>query len=337
MKIYQFLARRLLLLIPVLLGLSVLTFSISHLIPGDAARMLAGEGAPKEAVERIREKWGFNKPVHEQYFIYMKGLLRGDMGIASHTRHPVVEDLKLFIPATVELALAALFIMVAVGIPLGVTAAVHKDKALDHVSRLGSLIGVSVPSFWLALMFQFIFYRTLKWLPAGGRIAQHIPPPDRITGLYLVDSLLTGNGEAFMSSLEHIIMPAVVLGLAGLAAVTRMGRASMLEVLTKDYIKSARAKGVSERRVIYRHALRNALIPVVTVVGMWTGALLGGAFVVEYIFYWPGIGYYGTAGIVTADFTSTMGVALFVGVVFVLANLVVDTLYLFLDPRIKYG
>jgi peptide/nickel transport system permease protein len=337
MKLYHFVARRLLLLIPVLLGLSLLTFTISHLIPGDPARMLAGMEARKEAVERIRRKWGFDKPIHEQYLIYMKGLFRGDLGISSHTRHPVAEDLSLFIPATAELALAALLVMCLLGIPLGVTAAVNKDKVLDHLTRLGALAGVSIPSFWLSLIFQFLFYRTLDWLPSGGRIAQGVAPPDRITGLFLIDSLLTGNSEAFFSSLEHIIMPATVLGLAGLAAVTRMGRASMLEVLTKDYIKAARAKGLSERKVIYKHALRNALIPVTTVVGMWTGSLLGGAFVVEYIFYWPGIGYYGTAGIVTADFTSTVGVALFVGTVYVVANLIVDVLYMFLDPRIRYG
>jgi peptide/nickel transport system permease protein len=337
MRILQFILKRVIYLIPILIGLTLLTFTMTRLIPADPARQIAGVHATKDAVERIRVKWGFDRPIHEQYLLYLKGLTQGDLGRSSHSRHPVLEDLILFIPATAELALAALFIMILLGIPLGVTSAVFKDKGLDHVSRIGALAGVSLPAFWLALVFQLVFYRRLDWLPAGGRIADSIPPPDTITGLFLVDSLLTGNAEAFFSSLQHIIMPAVVLSLAGLAAVTRMTRASMLEVMNKDYIKAARAKGVPEWKVIYKHALKNALIPVTTIIGMWTGTLLGGAFIVEYIFYWPGIGFYGTSGILTADFAATMGVALFVAMVYVLANLTVDILYMFIDPRLRYG
>jgi len=335
MRIVQFILKRLIYLIPILIGLTILTFTISRLVPADPARQIAGVHATKDAVERIRQKWGFDRPVHEQYFIYMGGLLQGDLGRSSHSRHPVLEDLKLFIPATAELALAALFIMVALGIPLGVISAVFKDKGLDHASRIGALAGVSLPSFWLALLFQLIFFSRLDWFPAGGRIADGIEPPTRFTGLYLVDSLLTGNSEAFFSSLEHLVMPATVLSLAGLAAITRMTRASMLEVMNKDYVKAARAKGVPEWKVIFKHALQNALIPVTTIIGMWTGTLLGGAFIVEFIFSWPGIGFYGTAGILSADFAATMGVALFVAIIYVFANLIVDILYMFIDPRIR--
>ena len=337
MRVLQYIFKRLVFLIPILLGLTTMTFAISRLVPADPARDIAGVHASADAVERVRQKWGFDKPIYEQYVIYMKGLLQGDLGRSSHSRHEVTEDLKLFIPATAELALAALFIMIVAGIPLGVIAAVFKDRALDHISRLTALAGVSFPSFWLALVFQLVFFRKLNWLPAGGRISSTVAPPDTITGLYLVDSVLTGNFEAFSSSLTHLIMPAVVLSLAGLAAIMRMTRTSMLEVMNKDYIKAARAKGVPEWKVIFKHALRNALIPVTTIIGMWTGTLLGGAFIIEYIFSWPGIGFYGASAILSADFAATMGVALFVAIVYIVANLIVDILYMYIDPRLSRG
>ncbi|MBI4278469.1 MAG: ABC transporter permease [Armatimonadetes bacterium] len=337
MKLYQFIAQRLLLLIPVLFGISLLTFTISHLVPADPARLLAGPEAKADAVEAIRKKWGFDRPVYERYLLYMAGVLRGDLGISISTRHPVSQDLRERIPATAELGLAALLIMVLLGVPLGVTAAVKKDAALDHGCRLGALAGVSMPAFWLALLFQLFFFKSLGWFPAGGRLDQSLEPPTHITGMYVLDSLLTGNMTTLANAWWHLAMPATVLSLAGLASVTRMGRASMLEVLTKDYINAARAKGLPERAVIYRHALKNALIPVVTVVSMWLGGILGGSFVVELVFYWPGVGYYGTSGILTADYTAIMGVSLLLTVTYVVANLLADIAYMFIDPRIRYA
>ena len=337
MKRRDFIARRILLLFPVLFGLSILTFVISHVAPGDPAASIAGINATKETIEMVRHKWGFDKPLPEQYIIYMKGLFRGDLGMSGHTQHPVWEDLKTFIPATAELALASLLFMIILGIPLGVIAANNKDGILDHLTRLGSVVGVCIPAFLLALIFQMVFYSKLGWLPAGGRLDASLTPPTTITGLYVIDSLLTANWVTLANSLKHLIMPAIVLGVSGLGGVARITRASMLEVIGSDYIKAARAKGVPERTVIGKHALKNSLIPVTTVVGLWIGALLGGTFIVEVIFYWPGIGYYGTAGILKQDFNTTIGVALFIGFVYVLANLAVDILYVFLDPRIQYG
>jgi peptide/nickel transport system permease protein len=332
-----FIIRRLGLLVFVLLGVSILTFTISHVIPADPARQAAGPHATTEQVELLKKKFGFDKPLPEQYLIYMKGLLRGDFGFSLYSRRPVSEDIKTYFPATIELTIVAMLICLIFGIPLGVLSAVKKDQFFDHVSRVICIGGVGLPLFWLALLFQLVFYRWLNWLPAGGRISPTIVPPETITGFYILDSLLTRNWEALRSSLYYIILPAITLAFASVAWVARITRSSMVEMLGQDYIRTARGKGLRERQVIYLHALRNALIPSVTMIGLQTGALLAGAFLVEIIFSWPGIGFYTINSIMAMDFNAIMTTTLLVAIVYTVTNLVVDILYVAIDPRISYS
>jgi len=334
MKTY--LVRRFSLLIFVLLGVSLLTFSISHLVPADPARQAAGPHATTKQVEQLRQKLGLDRPLPEQYWMYMTGLLQGDMGYSLYSRRPVVEDLKDYFPATVELTLAAMLICIVVGIPLGVISAVKKNGLVDHLIRGITISGVGLPIFWLALLFQLFFYRWLNILPSGGRIAPSLTHPDTITGFYTLDSLFTGNWTALRSSLLYLTMPAITLAFASLAWVARVTRISMLEMLNQDYIRTARSKGATEQRVVYMHALRNALIPTVTLIGLQTGALLSGAFLVEIIFSWPGIGFYTVNSIMAMDFNAIMSSTLLVAVVYTVTNLIVDIIYVAIDPRIKY-
>jgi peptide/nickel transport system permease protein len=331
-----YLIRRLALLVFVLLGVSVLTFLISHVVPSDPARLAAGPRASHEQVVQLRQQLGLDRPLHEQYWMYMSGLLRGDLGYSLFSRRPVIEDLKDYFPATVELTVAAMLICLVVGIPLGVLSAMHKNRLLDHLGRLVCIGGVAIPIFWLALLFQLLFYRWLDILPAGGRIDPGLSPPQTITGMYTLDSLLTGDWQVLRSSLSYLILPAITLAFASLAWVARVTRTSMLETLDQDYVRTARSKGMSERRMIYGHALRNALIPTVTLIGLQIGALMAGAFLVEIIFSWPGIGYYTVNAIMAMDFNAIMSTTLLVAVVYTIVNLVVDILYVALDPRISY-
>ena len=333
----NFLIRRLSLLVFVLVGVSVLTFFISHVVPADPARLAAGPHASADQVQQLRQKLGLDRPLPEQYWMYMSGLLRGDFGYSLFSRRPVAEDLKAYFPATLELTVAAMLICLIVGIPLGVLSAVHKDRLLDHLGRVVCIGGVGIPIFWLALLFQLFFYRWLDILPTGGRIDPGLSPPQTITGLYTFDSLITGNWPVLASSLSYLILPAITLAFASLAWVARVTRISMLETLGQDYIRTARGKGMPERTVVYAHALRNALIPTVTLVGLQTGALLAGAFLVEIIFSWPGIGFYTVNAIMAMDFNAIMSTTLVVAVVYTVANLVVDIVYVALDPRINYA
>jgi peptide/nickel transport system permease protein len=331
-----FLVRRLFMLIFVLLGVSVLIFTISHVIPSDPARQAAGPHATTEQVDVLRKKFGFDRPLPEQYWIYMTGLLRGDLGFSLYSRRPVAEDIKAYFPATLELTSAAMLICLLLGIPMGVLSAVYKDRLLDHISRVVSIGGVGLPVFWLALLFQLVLYRWLDWLPAGGRIDTTITAPLTVTRLYIVDSLVSGNWPALKSSLLYITMPAITLAFASVAWVARITRSSMLETLNQDYIRTARSKGLRERRLIYVHALGNALIPAVTMIGLQIGALLSGAFLVEIIFSWPGIGFYTINSIMSMDFNAIMTTTLLVAMVYTITNLIVDILYVAIDPRISY-
>jgi peptide/nickel transport system permease protein len=331
-----FLIRRLSLVVFVLLGVSLLTFSISHVIPADPARQAAGPHATTKQVEFLRQKLGLDRPLPEQYWLYMTGLLQGDLGYSLYSRRPVVEDIRDYFPATLELTAAAMLICLVVGIPLGVISAVKKDRLVDHLVRGVSIGGVGLPIFWLALLFQLFFYRWLDILPAGGRLDPNLARPETISGLYVIDSLVAGNWVALRSSLLYLTMPAVTLAFASLAWVARITRISMLETLDQDYVRTARGKGASERRVIYLHALHNALIPTVTLIGLQTGALLSGAFLVEIIFSWPGIGFYTVNSIMAMDFNAIMSSTLLVAVVYTIANLVVDIIYVAIDPRISY-
>ncbi len=267
----------------------------------------------------------------------MSGLLRGDLGLSVTTRRPVIEDLAQFLPATIELTATAFLITVLVGIPVGILSAAKRGGMFDHASRLVSIAGVSLPIFWLGLVLQVLFYKHLGLLPIGGRLGTLDIAPPRVTGAYLIDSLLAGDLSLFWSSAIHLILPALTLAAGSVAVVTRMMRASVLETMGADYVRTARAKGLAEPSLLRRHVMRNAFIPTLTVLGLQVGYLLAGNFLVESVFNWPGIGLYAIDAIANLDYAAIMGVTLVVSVVYVAVNLVVDILYVLLDPRITYS
>lgn len=335
--IVRLLVRRILFLFLVLFGLSLITFTLSHLVPADPARLIAGPRASKSAVAKIRHDYGLDKPVYKQYVDYVQGVVQFDFGKSFSSRKPVRDDLRRYLPATMELGLYAFILATCVGIPLGVASAVKRDTMVDHVSRFVSISGLALPVFWLALMVQFLFFGKLGWLPDGQRLPVGVDPPRSITRLYAVDALITGNFHVFKIAVEHLLMPVVVLAYGSLAVVTRMVRGGMMEVLNQDYVRTARAKGLSRNDVVLRHALKNALLPTVTSLGLQVGLLFSGAFLVEIVFSWPGIGRYAVKAIESVDYNAIMATTLIIAVIFVLMNLVVDILYLFLDPRISYS
>lgn len=337
MGFFSFFLRRVIGIIIVLLGVSVITFAISHIVPGDPAAVALGNQAREEQIKAFRARYGLDKPVVEQYFLYMNNLFHGDLGLSIRTRRPVAQDLREFFPATIELSFAALLIAILIGIPTGILSSVNRNRLPDHLVRIFALIGGSLPIFWLGLLLIGLFYDNLGWLPSGGRIGQFVTPPQTITGLFTVDSLLTGNMEALQSSVWHLILPAITLGYFSTAVISRMMRSSMLEVLHQDYLRTARAKGLREYLVIMRHAFRNALIPTLTIIGVTFGGLLAGAVLTETIFSWPGLGGYATAAAIGLDFPAVMGVTLLAAVIYPIANLIVDLGYAWLDPRIKNG
>ena len=330
-----FLIRRLIGIVFVMLGVSVVTFTISHLVPADPVAAALGDRAREDQVAAFRAEYGLDKPVVEQYFIYMNGLLHGNFGKSIRTRRPVIDDLKDFFPATFELSLVALLISMLIGIPTGIWSSLFRNRLPDHLVRVFSLVGGSLPIFWLGLLLIGLFYSNLGWLPSGGRIDDFIKPPQTITGMFVLDSLLTGNVAALQSSLQHLVLPAFTLGYFSTAVISRMMRSSMLEVLNQDYIRTARAKGLLERFVVLRHGLRNALIPTLTIIGLTFGSLLSGAVLTETIFTWPGLGRYATASAIGLDFPAVMGVTLIAAIVYPVANLIVDVSYVWLDPRIR--
>lgn len=335
MPLLRLVVRRIVFLVFVLLGVTFVTFTVSHLIPGDPARMMVGQRASEETLQRVREQLGLNEPVPVQYARYLAGLLRGDLGTSIRTQRPVAEDLATYFPATLELALAAMFLAVLVGVPLGVISATRQNTWVDHLGRVVAIGGVSMPIFWFGLMALLVFYRWLGWFPGSERLDAFLSPPPRITGLYLVDSLLTGNLPVFWNSLWHLVLPASCLAYVQVAAISRLVRASMLEVLSQDYIRTVRAAGLPGWVVVYGHALRNALIPVVTGVGLSLGELLGGAVLTETIFSWPGMGKYVVDSVTFLDFPAIMGFTIVVAVGYVVINLVVDLSYYILDPRVR--
>ena len=336
MNLLSYLLRRLVGFAAVLIGVSIITFGLSHLVPTDPAVVALGDHATDEQIDAFREKYGLNKPVPEQYWIYVTNLLHGDLGISLRTRRPVADDLHDFFPATFELSLTALILSILIGIPAGVVSAAARNRLPDHVVRIVSLIGGSVPIFWLGLILIGFFYGRLGWLPGGARIDKFIPPPTMVTGLFTVDSLLAGNSEAFWSSVHHLLLPALALGYFSTAIIARMMRSSMLEVLPQMYVLAARAKGLRQRRVVWRHAARNALIPAVTTIGVTFGSLLSGAVLTETIFSWPGLGRYATSSAINLDFPAVMGVTLLAALVYTATNLIVDVGYHWLDPRIRH-
>ena len=332
----EYVAKRLLLLVVTMVGVLTLTFFLSHVVPGDPARLAAGVRAKPEQVQALRERLNLDRPILVQYGLYLSGVFHGDLGTSIRTRKPVMQDLLDYFPATVELTVLAMLMCIVLGIPLGVLSAVKQESPVDHLSRVTSIAAVSMPPFWLGLLLQLLFYRILGALPASGRLDPFLSPPHHATGLYVLDSLMSGNWAALGSSLAHVILPAVALAAGSLAVVTRMTRSSLLEVISQDYVRTARSKGVSERVVILKHALRNALMPIVTVIGLQIGVLLAGAVLTEVVFSWPGIGLYAVQSIVFVDFQSILGVTLVSALVYSIANLGVDLLYAVIDPRIHY-
>ncbi|WP_337845719.1 ABC transporter permease [Thermus sp.] len=329
--------RRLLGLFPVLIGITLLVFLFLQLIPGDPAQAILGERGTPEQLEALREKLGLNRPLYVQYLTFLKSVLTGDLGTSTVSTIPVADELKRRWPATFELALAATLVAVALGIPVGILAAVRKNSLLDTLSMSLSLVGVSMPVFWLGLLLVYLFAVNLHWLPTGGRLSTDLAIDYRpLTGFLLLDSLLALRGDVLWDALRHLLLPALTLGTIPLAILTRITRSAMLEVLSQDYVRTARAKGLAERQVILKHALKNALLPVVTIVGLQFGTLLGGAILTETIFSWPGIGSYIYEGILNRDYPVVQAGVLVVALAFVLVNLLVDLSYALLDPRIQY-
>jgi peptide/nickel transport system permease protein len=330
-----YILKRLLMLVPVLLGVSILSFSLIRFAPGDPARTIAGEHASTQTVSAIREKYGLDKPLTTQYWIWLKQVIRGDLGRSIVSNEYVMKEILDRLPNTVELTFFAMFIAIIVGATAGIVSASRQYSVLDYTTMGVALFGVSMPVFWLGIMLMMIFGVFLRWLPISGRINSLIPFR-RITGLYLFDSIITGNWKAFISSIRYLILPSIALATIPMATIARVTRSSMLEVLRQDYIRTERAKGLSERIVIYKHAARNALLPVVTVIGLNFGLLLAGAILTETIFSWPGIGKYVVNAVRMRDYPAVQGCVLFFAFMFVIVNLVTDILYAFIDPRIKY-
>lgn len=335
-SLFKYTIKRILQLIPVLLGVSIIVFLIMRVFSPDPAGVVLGQHATPAAMQAWRQENGLNDPIWLQYWNFLIDALRGDLGTSYYTHSPVTQEIASRFPATVELAICAIILASVFGILLGVISSVKKNSLADHASMILALIGVSMPIFWSGMLMIILFSGTWHLLPSSGRIDPMLQPVGG-TGLYLIDTLFSGDFEAFGNALQHLILPTVALSLYSMAIITRMTRSSMLETLDQDYIRTAEAKGLTRGRVVQHHALRNAMIPVTTVIGLQFGSLLGGAVLTETVFAWPGIGKYTVECILKSDFPVVQGVVLLIAVIFVLLNLVVDIIYAFLDPRIKYA
>jgi peptide/nickel transport system permease protein len=337
MSLLTHIIRRVLLMIPMLIGITLLLFIVTHLVPTNPLTVILPEKSLNnpEIVRAATVKWGLDKPLYMQYWVYLTNLLHGDMGISFKTQNPVTYDLKEFLPATIELSVASLIFAVVVGLPLGIISSLKPGSIIDHITRVIALLGASMPPFWSGLIVLFIFYFKFRWLPGPGRIDVRMTAPPTTTGLLLVDSLWSGNMQAFWSAVSHLVLPAIILGWFTLAITARITRSAMLEVLQMDYIRTARAKGMTEWVVVIIHALRNALIPLVTIIGLAFAGLMSGAIMTETIFSWPGIGQYAVMSATNLDYPAIMGVTLLIAVIFLFINLLVDILYTIIDPRIR--
>jgi peptide/nickel transport system permease protein len=332
--VLRYVVRRLLLLVPILLGLSLLVFFWIRALPGGPAQALLGERATPEAVAAIEREYGLDKPIYQQYWRFLKQTGSLDFGISIRSRRPVIDELKERFPATVELALAAMLFSVALGVPLGFVAAKRHGTWIDHGSLVASLLGISIPIFFLAILLKYLFAVRLGWLPTVGRLSVLIDL-EHPTNFYLLDAVLTGNWKAFTDVLKHLILPAVALGTIPLAIIARITRAAVLDVQNEDYVRTARAKGLAPRLVDRRHVMRNALLPVSTIVGLQVGLLLSGAVLTETVFAWPGMGTWLVGAIADRNFPVLQGGILFLALVFVLVNLLVDLSYAVINPRIR--
>ncbi len=333
---WAYLVRRLLLAVLAIFGVLVVTFFLSHVIPGDPIAAILGPQAPERVIQDLRQRWGLDRPIYEQFLRYLGRLVRGDLGTSIATHRPVLRDLLDFFPATIELATAAILIGALAGLAVGILSAAAQGSWLDHATRFLSLIGLSMPVFWLGLIVLLLFYLWLGVLPGPGQLDIFMSRPPRITGLIVADALLAWDLPALRNALSHLVLPALVLGSHALVGIARITRASMLEVLGQEYMQVARAKGLAEQTVILKHALKNALLPIITVIGIYYGGLLEGAVLTETVFAWPGLGRYATSAILSQDFAAVMGVTVLIALIFSLANLIVDLAYGFLNPKIRY-
>ena len=330
-----YIIKRLIQLIPVVIGVTIIAFSLIHLAPGDPARTMLGQHATQQEINEIREKYGLDEPVYVQYALWLNGVLHGDLGRSILTKELVVIEIAERFPNTIELAIAAMIFAIVIGGLAGIISASKQYSITDYTVMGIALFGISMPVFWLGIMLMLIFGVILGWLPIGGRI-DLIIPFQRVTGFMVLDSIITGNFTALISILKHLILPAIALGTIPMAMIARVTRSSMLEVLRQDFIRTERAKGLSERVVIYKHAVRNAMIPVITVIGLNFGLLLAGAILTETVFSWPGLGRLVVESVYERDYPLVVGCILIFAIVFVIVNLITDLLYTYIDPRIKY-
>ncbi len=331
----RFIFRRIVGLFFVMVGVSIITFFLAQVVPVDPALVALGQNAREEQITAYRHEMGLDRPAVVQYVSYVGHLLQGDLGKSIRTRRAVALDLRDFLPATLELSFAALLISVLLGIPLGMLAALRRNSLTDALARLIALVGGSMPIFYVGLLLLGLFYRQLRWLPGPGRLDATVQPPTLITGLYTIDSLLTGNWPVLQNSIFHLILPSFTLGIFSTAVLLRMTRSAVLEVLQQDYIRTAHAKGLHNLLVLWRHVLKNAMTPVLTTIGITFGSLLSGAVLTETIFNWPGLGRYATTSVTSLDFPAVMGVTLVAAVIYPLVNMLVDISYHLIDPRVR--
>ena len=329
-------AKRLLVAIPSLIGVVIVTFLLTRALPGDPAAYFAGPAATKEAIEQIRVKLGLDQPLYIQFVRYVGDLARGDLGNSLTTGQPVATEIRTRLPASAELTLLGLIVSMTIAVPLGIFAATRPGSIVDHACRVLATAGVSVPVFFTGLILIYVFYYILGWAPAPlGRLDIFFSPPPQITGFYLIDSAIAGDGEVFLASLKQLVLPAMTLGIFSLAPIARMTRASMLAVLASDFVRTARASGLAPHTVIVTYAFRNAMLPVVTTLGMVFSFLLGANVLVEKVFAWPGIGSFAVEALIAADFAPVQGFVLTMAVMYVVLNLLIDILYGFIDPRVR--
>ncbi len=332
-----YLVRRLFLSVIVIFILTAITFILAYKVPGDPARMIAGQHAKIEQVEAVRHQLGLDKPVIVQYYLYLGRLIHGDLGISLKTRNEVATDIRQFFAATLELTTYAMALTILVGISLGLFSALNQNNLGDHLSRLFSLFGVSVPIYWLGLILQLVF-GSIPSMPIQGRVSVEIDrafPLHLVTGIYTLDALISGNWVFLRDALLHLILPTICMAYPALVIVTRMTRATVLEVLENDYVRTARAKGLNSIRVIFVHALPNAMLPILTIIGLSYGTLLSGSFLIEQVFSWPGLGRYAIRAAQNADYPAIMGVTILIALIFSFVNIAIDMLYGVFDPRIR--
>ncbi len=328
--------KRLLAAAPNLVGVVIITFVLTRAIPGDPAAYFAGAAATAEAVEQVRAQLGLDRPLVEQFFRYVGALLRGDLGLSLTTGQPVLQELLARLPASLEMVLLALVLACAIALPMGVLAATKPGSWVDQLSRLITTAGVSLPTFFTGLLLAYVFYFLLGWAPSPlGRLDPMFSPPPQITGLYLVDAAIIGDASLWWASFRQLILPVVTMALFVLAPIARMTRASMIAVLSADFVRTARASGLSSTTVLLRYALRNALLPVVTTLGMVFGFMIGSSVIIEKVFGWPGVGSYAIDALTASDYAPVQGFVLAMGILFVLLNLLVDLLYVLIDPRVS--